>query len=165
MEFKIEEKPAFYLVGVTQLLSIQEQGDDYAMQVLAESITENQKEEMYELTNLYPMQEIHAKYTFTDSQMKKTDKQTHMIGVPTTKKNPFDDLEQVVIPNHTWAIFPSEGPYPDALQATREKIYSEWRLSAHYEMVSDLELSFTEFDEGLEDYYSEIWVAVREKQV
>ena len=66
MEFKIEEKPAFKLVGVSKRVPIQFEGTNNAIQELAQSITEKQRAEMHELGDLYPHQVINASYAFDE---------------------------------------------------------------------------------------------------
>lgn len=163
MEFKIEKKPAFNIVGVSKRVPLQFEGVNRAIQELAESITENQKSEMHELGDLYPMQMISASYAFDGEREEEKGDLTHFIGFATTKENPFEDLEQLPIDRFTWAIFPNAGPFPELLQETWGKIYSEWLPSSNYERVQAPEISFSNFDEGLETCYSEIWVAVKEK--
>jgi len=74
------------------------------------------------------------------------------------------------IPAHTWAIFPCRGPMPDALQETNRKIFSEWlpnsreyATAAGYniEMYSDAD----DYPNGVgdENYYTEIWIPVKKK--
>lgn len=75
-----------------------------------------------------------------------------------------------VIPKHTWAVFPSKGPLPKALQDVNTKIFSEWlpncrdyEIAAGYnvEMYSDP----CDYIGGSKDenYYCEIWIPVKKK--
>ena len=163
MNFKIEEKPAFNLVGVSKQVPLQFAGVNNAIQELAQSITEKQRAEMHELGDLYPKQVINASYDFAKERMEEKVELTHFIGFASTQENPFDDLKQLSIASQTWAIFPNKGPFPQVLQETWGQIYSEWLPSSDCELVQAPEISFTNFDEGLENCYSEIWIAVREK--
>ena len=163
MNFKIEEKPAFNLVGVSKQVPLQFAGVSNAIQELAQSITEKQRAEMHELGDLYPKQVINASYDFAKERMEEKGELTHFIGFASTQENPFDDLKQLSIASQTWAIFPNKGPFPQVLQETWGQIYSEWLPSSDCELVQAPEISFTNFDEGLENCYSEIWIAVREK--
>lgn len=163
MDFKIEEKPTFNLVGVSKRVPIQFEGTNKVVQELAQSMREKQRTEMRKLGNMYPNQVLNASYGFDEGRMEETGELTHFIGFATTQENIFDDLEQLPIAKHKWAIFPNKGPFPQTLQDTWGKIYSEWLPSSNYELVQAPEISFTNYDEGLESCYSEIWVAVKEK--
>ncbi|MBO0452309.1 AraC family transcriptional regulator [Candidatus Enterococcus murrayae] len=163
MDFKIEKKDAFHLVGVSKQVPLQFEGVNEAIQTLAQEITEKQKTEMHELGDLYPHQVLNASYAFDGERMEEKGTLTHFIGFATTQENPFDDLKQLQVAEQTWAIFPNKGPFPQTLQDTWGKIYSEWLPSSDYELVQAPEISFSNFAEGLEKCSSEIWIAVKEK--
>ncbi|MDU5333345.1 AraC family transcriptional regulator [Enterococcus sp.] len=163
MKFKIEEKAAFHLVGVSKKVPYQFEGENEAIRQLAEGITSHQKAEMHELEDLYPHQVLNASYNFDQDRSQETGELTHMIGIATTKDNPFSDLEQIHIPSHTWAIFPSEGIFPTTLQENWGKIYAEWLPSSDYELVEAPEISFIRFGDDPKNVYSEIWIAVKQK--
>ncbi|MEE0751234.1 AraC family transcriptional regulator [Frisingicoccus sp.] len=74
------------------------------------------------------------------------------------------------IPELTWAVFPSVGAMPDALQDVNTKIFTEWlpalkeyEFAAGYcvEMYDDP----TKYPKGTQDekYYCEIWIPVKQK--
>lgn len=164
MDFKIEEKEAFNLVGVSKRVPVQFEGENNAIQELAQSITAQQKTEMHELGDLYPQRVLNASYAFDEARMEERGDLTHVIGFATTKENHFADLTQLQVAKHTWAVFPNQGSFPQTLQDTWGKIYSEWLPSSDYELVQAPEISFTNFDDGIENCYSEIWLAVKAKK-
>lgn len=163
MEFKIEKKAKFTIVGVSKRVPIQFEGENHAIIELAQSITDQQRKEMHQLADLYPHQVLNVSYDFDDGYLEEKGDLTHMIGFATTKDNPFDDLEQLSIEESLWAIFPNEGPFPSTLQETMAKIYSEWLPSSEYEVVDLPGISFTNHTSSSENVYSEIWMAVKEK--
>jgi len=88
--------------------------------------------------------------------------------------HPYKDVPQgfvtKTIPALTWAVFPCKGAMPMALQDVNSKIYSEWlpalkeyEVAAGYciEMYDDA----AKYPNGTQDenYYSEIWVPVKNK--
>ncbi|MDA9472249.1 AraC family transcriptional regulator [Enterococcus sp. 5H] len=162
MEFRIEQKNKFNLVGVKQEVPIQFEGKNEAIQKLVQSITEEQKAEMHKLTDVYPYQVLNASYDFDDGRMNEQGKLTHMIGIATTKENNYSDLQQTEIEEHTWAVFPNQGEFPRVLQETWGKIYSEWLPTSGYKLVEAPEISFTKFEGEKTELYSEIWIAVSE---
>lgn len=163
MEFKIERKEKFNVVGVSKRVPIQFEGKNEAIIELAKSITEQQRKEMHELGDLYPRQVLNVSYDFDDGYLDEKGYLTHMIGFATTKENPYDDLEQITIEESLWAIFPNEGPFPKTLQDTYAKIYSEWLPSSGYEIADLPGISFTKYNNTSKDVYSEIWLPVKEK--
>ncbi|WP_042477626.1 AraC family transcriptional regulator [Bacillus ndiopicus] len=163
MEFKIEKKEKFNLVGVTKRVPIQFEGENNAIMDLAKTITEQQRKEMHELGNLYPHQVLNASYNFDEGHLEEKGNLTHMIGFATTKENPYNDLELIKLEENTWAIFPNRGPFPTTLQQTYAKIYSEWLPSSNYELLNEPTISFTRYDDPANNVYSEVWIAVKEK--
>lgn len=163
MEFKIERKEKFSIVGVSKRVPIQFEGENQAIIELAQSITEQQRNEMHQLADLYPHQVLNVSYDFDNGYLEEKGSLTHMIGLATTKENPFDDLEQISIEESLWAIFPNQGPFPATLQETTAKIYSEWLPSSEYEVADLPGISFTKYNGTSENVYSEIWMPVKKK--
>jgi AraC family transcriptional regulator len=164
MEFRIEEKPAFNLVGVSKRVPMQFEGVNMEIVKLAQSITEEQRKEMHALQNIEPYEIINASYDADANFLKEEGDLTHLIGVLTTEDQVSDLLDKVPVPACTWAVFPNEGPFPATLQNTMARIYSEWLPSANYEVINVPTFSFTRMDKQKENYaYSEIWIPVRKK--
>lgn len=164
MEFKIEKKEKFNIVGVSKRVPIQFEGVNQSIVQLAQSITPQQREQMHKLADLYPHYVLNVSYDFDEGHLEEKGNLTHMIGFATTKENTFDDLEQISIEESLWAIFPSEGPFPQALQETTAKIYSEWLPSSDYEIVDLPSISFTKHNGSTENLYSEVWLPVKKKE-
>jgi len=164
MEFRIEDKPAFNLVGVSKRVPMQFEGVNEEIVKLAESITAEQREEMHSLQNIEPYEIVNASYDADANFLKEEGYLTHLIGVLTTKDQVSELLEKVPVEACTWAIFPNEGPFPSTLQETMARIYSEWLLSSDYEVINAPSFSFTKMDKHKKDYaYSEVWIPVRKK--
>lgn len=74
------------------------------------------------------------------------------------------------IPKHTWAVFPCKGAMPNSMQNVNKKIFSEWLPSSKdYEIAAgyciEMYSNASEYPKGIQDenYYSEIWIAVKKK--
>lgn len=164
MEFRIEYKPAFNLVGVSKCVPMQFEGVNNEIVKLAQSITKEQIEEMHALQNMEPYEVVNASYDADANFLKEEGELTHMIGILTTEDQVSDRLEKVPVKACTWAIFPNEGPFPSTLQETTAKIYSEWLSTSDYEVINVPGFSFTKMNEHKKDYaYSEIWVPVQKR--
>lgn len=164
MEFRIENKPVFNLVGVSKRVPMQFEGINNEIVKLAESITDEQREEMHSLQNIEPYEIVNASYEADADFLKEEGYLTHLIGVLTTENQISDLLEKVPVEAHTWAVFPNEGPFPSTLQETYAKIYSEWLPSTDYEVINVPSFSFTKMDKHKKDYaYSEVWTPIRKK--
>jgi len=164
MEFRIEDKPAFNLVGVSKRVPMQFEGVNNEIVKLAEKITDKQREEMHSLQNIEPYEIVNASYEVDAKFLKEEGYLTHLIGVLTTENQISDLLEKVPVDAYTWAIFPNEGPFPSTLQETMAKVYSEWLPSSNYEVINAPAFSFTKMDKDKNDYaYSEVWIPVRKR--
>ncbi|HHZ7119244.1 TPA: AraC family transcriptional regulator [Enterococcus faecalis] len=160
MDVKLIEKPAFQIVGVSQKVPLQYQGENQAIMELAQRITPQQRAEMHTFDDVYPHQVVNASFDFQEGRTTEGGEMTHMIGFATLQENTYEDLEQLSVPAHTWAVFPNEGPFPQTLQETWARIFSEWLPSSGYQVVAAPEISFTQYQGSAEAKYSEIWLAV-----
>ncbi|EPI39013.1 AraC family transcriptional regulator [Enterococcus faecalis] len=160
MDVKLIEKPAFQIVGVSQKVPLQYQGENQAIMELAQRITPQQRAEMHTFDDVYPHQVVNASFDFQERRTIEGGEMTHMIGFATSQENTYEDLEQLSVPAHTWAVFPNEGPFPQTLQETWARIFSEWLPSSGYQVVAAPEISFTQYQGPAEAKYSEIWLAV-----
>lgn len=160
MDVKLIEKPAFQIVGVSQKVPLQYQGENQAIMELAQRITPQQRAEMHTFDDIYPYQVVNASFDFQEGRTTEGGEMTHMIGFATSQENTYEDLEQLSVPAHTWAVFPNEGPFPQILQETWARIFSEWLPSSGYQVVAAPEISFTQYQGPAEAKYSEIWLAV-----
>lgn len=164
MEYKIVEKPDFYLAGVSRRVPMQFEGINNAIVELAMSITQEQRNEMHALQNIEPYQIVNASYNADAGFIKEEGDLTHLIGVLTTDGSASELLEKVKVESCTWAVFPNEGPFPATLQNTMARIYAEWLPASDYEVIDVPSFSFTKMNEHKKEYaYSEVWTPVRKK--
>lgn len=164
MDYRIEKKEAFKIVGVKKRIPIQFEGESQEIIKLAKSITPEQRKRMYSYANMEPHQVVNASYNFDAGRMEEKGCLDHMIGFLTTKKSGIDEEFDVVeVPALTWAIFSSKGAFPEVMQETWGKIVSEWLPSSDYELVQAPEISFTADLSDTNNVYSEIWISVKGK--
>jgi AraC family transcriptional regulator len=87
----------------------------------------------------------------------------HYIGVATTREVP-EKWERLEVQASSWAVFSVVGPFPETLQETWGRIYSEWFPSVNYELTGGPEiLSFKKKDQDLSEpeVACEIWIPVK----
>lgn len=165
MECRIVERPAFYLAGVSRRVPMQFEGVNSEIVALANSITQEQRDEMHALQNLEPYHVVNASYNADAGFLKEEGYLTHLIGVLTTREDVSERLERVAVGACTWAVFPNEGPFPAALQRTMARIYAEWLPASEYEVIDAPSFSFTRMDEAKTGFaYSEVWTPVRQSK-
>ncbi|GAB3792347.1 hypothetical protein GCM10028868_07620 [Virgibacillus kimchii] len=73
------------------------------------------------------------------------------------------DWEEHQIPAAAWAVFPVHGAMPDAMPKVWKRIFSEWFPATGYEHAGgpEMEIYPTDADPSTEDYYSEIWIPIK----
>lgn len=161
MDYKIVDLPPFQFAGVSKQVPMQFEGENNAIMELAQSITQDQRDEMHELMNLVPKEIVNVSFEHEHGFMKDEGILTHLIGVLTTEENVSDRLDTIKVPAYTWAVFPNEGSFPETLQNMYAKIYAEWLPISDYEIIQAPMFSFTNMSEEKEAYaYSEIWMPV-----
>ncbi|WP_426351396.1 GyrI-like domain-containing protein [Alloiococcus sp. CFN-8] len=82
------------------------------------------------------------------------------MGVATNKECP-EELSELKVSASTWAVFEAVGPFPETLQDTWGRIYSEWFPSSNYEIAEGPEILWNENkDVTSPEFKSEIWVPI-----
>ncbi|WKA59400.1 AraC family transcriptional regulator [Planococcus shenhongbingii] len=164
MEYRIVEKEAFKLVGIKKRVPIVFQGENPEILKMVKSLTSEQREKLQKLRNTEVKTVVSASFNFDEKRFEEEGQLDHLIGSITTMNANFDGLDVVEVPAGNWAIFSSEGPFPDTLQDTWAKIFSEWLPSSPYELIEGPEISFNGDFSNPVNVYSEIWIPVKENK-
>lgn len=158
MEYRVEEKPAFRVMGVSKMFSyetanadVPQYWDEIHVQAAVKPV-----EGMYGICFDEEMGGNRFRYMIAD------DLEEGEAG----EKN----LETYEVPRHTWAIFPCRGAMPLSLQEVNRRIFSEWLPAGNYEIAEGYNIEYysdpAEFKDGTQDpdYYAEVWIPVRERR-
>ena len=152
MEYKIEKKPAFKVIGVSKIIGYE---NSY-------STVPKFWDEVY----AKPDNKIMGQYGVCDDTIP-GDEFLYMIADNYCEDLAKEGLEVKEIPAYTWAVFPCRGALPQALQSVNTKVFNEWLPSSNYEIAVGLNIEFysdeTKYKLGSKDpeYYSEIWVPIK----
>ncbi|MNI06472.1 Transposon Tn10 TetD protein [compost metagenome] len=161
MNYRIEEKEAFRIVGLKKRVPIQFSGVNPEIAAMAQSLNLQMIAELKQLSNTDPAGIISASVNFSEGRMEEKGELDHYIGVATTLEGP-EPYAQLEVAASTWAVFEAVGPFPDTLQNIWGRIYSEWFPSSNYELVEGPELLWNESqDTTSPTYRSEIWIPVQ----
>lgn len=160
MNYRIVENPAFRIVGIMKRVPIQFHGANPKIAALAKMLDEKTIQELKSMSNVEPMGILSASVHFSEGRMEEKGELDHYIGVATTAACP-DHLASLEVPASTWAVFESVGPFPETLQQTWGRIFSEWLPSSGYELAEGPEILWNEHkDVSSPTYRSEIWIPV-----
>ncbi len=165
MEYRMEEKNAFRIVGLHKRVAIQFEGVNPAIAEMWQSLNTQMIAELKQLSNTAPAGMISASINFSNGRMEEQGELDHYIGVATTETSPPHYAQLEVAPA-TWAVFEAVGPFPGTLQHIWGRIYSEWFPSSKYEAVPGPEMLWNEHkDTSSPAFRSEIWIPVRKKSI
>ncbi|MED3918748.1 AraC family transcriptional regulator [Priestia aryabhattai] len=163
MNYRIEEKEAFHIVGIKERVPIIFHGVNPEIAAMWESLNDETIRELKELSNVTPLGLLSASVNFSEGRMEEKGQLDHYIGVATTNDCP-DYLVQLEVPAGTWAVFEAVGPFPDTLQDVWGRIYSEWFPASTYEQVEGPEILWNEHKNVTSPTFkSEIWIPVLKK--
>lgn len=162
MNYRIEEKEAFRVVGVKLSTTIEDGVCYREIPKFWENTGKSGK-----LGRLVPMlnQEPHGVLGISAccGPLTNTSKFDYYIAVATDKE-PEDSMEAFTVPAATWAVFECIGPMPNAIQNMQQRITTEWLPSSGYQYgnAPDIEVYYDE-DGSKPDTRSEIWIPVVKK--
>ncbi|MEC2278765.1 AraC family transcriptional regulator [Bacillus velezensis] len=163
MNYRIEEKEAFRIVGIKKRVPILFKGVNPDIASMWESLDEAAINQLKELSNVAPVGLISASTNFSEGRTEENGELDHYIGAATTKHCP-NHLSQLEVPASTWAVFEAAGSFPNALQEVWGRIYSEWFPSSHYEQIEGPEILWNEHkDVTSPSFKSEIWIPISKK--
>lgn len=163
MNYRIEEKGAFCIVGIKKRVPIIFNGVNPEIAAMWESLESETINNLKSISNVEPMGLLSASTNFSEGRMEEKGELDHYIGVATTKECP-DNLTQLEVAASTWAVFEAIGSFPDTLQDVWGRIYSEWFPSSNYEQIEGPEILWNESkDITSPTFKSEIWIPILKK--
>lgn len=161
MDYRIEERNAFSVVGVHRRVKLQFHGVNPEIAAMWESLESETIDRLTAFNDVEPSGMISASVNFSSTRMEEEGELDHYIGVATTGSAP-EGFHRLDVAAGTWAVFPSDGPFPDTLQLSWGRIFSEWFPSSGYELVSGPEILWIgEMTDDPARCFSQIWIPVR----
>lgn len=160
MNYRIEQNEAFTIVGIMKRVPIIFEGENPEIAGMWKSLTPEKIEQLQKLSNVDPQGIVQASTNFSEGRMEEKGELDQYIGVATTQDCP-ENFSKLEVPSLTWAVFESTGPFPNTLQETWGRIYSEWFPSSNYQVTEGPEiLSIKTRDLTSQSVTSEIWIPV-----
>ncbi|SEN52760.1 AraC family transcriptional regulator [Amphibacillus marinus] len=163
MNYKIEEKEAFKIVGIKRRLLDFYRDISNSIIDMREALGINIHNKLAELSNVKPYGGYSATYNVLNSENEEKIQCDFMMGTLTTNNNVLD-LDCLDVPKATWAVFTSEENKYISLQEVWIKILTEWLPSSEYEIIDNEPIIFFVGDVKRIDEPSvskEIWIQVK----
>ena len=158
MEYRIEEKEAFKVVGLKCSFKY-----------------ETAEQEVPKIWKKFFMKsvfsKINAKYGINIDTSMGCDSFEYIIGDDYNSELKVPkEFEIVEIPKFTWVVFSCRGKASETIKETNEKIFKEWLPNSNdYEIAAGYNIEMysnpKDHKKGIEDekYYCEIWIPVKKK--
>jgi AraC family transcriptional regulator len=164
MNYRIEEKEAFRIVGIKKRVPIIFNGVNPEIASMWQSLDSEKRSELKKLSNVEPFGLLNVSTDFSEGRMEEKGEFDHYIGVATTDECP-EELTQLEVSASSWAVFEVIGSFPSALQDVWGRIYSEWFPSSNYEQTEGPEILWCEDkDITSPSFKSEIWIPILKKK-
>ncbi|MDE6714689.1 MAG: AraC family transcriptional regulator [Lachnospiraceae bacterium] len=157
MEYRIEEKPAFKVMGISKGFSYENANveipkfwDEAFIQA-----SERPVMGMYGVCFDEEMGGNQFRYMIADDLDAEQAERKHL------------DVQEIKA--HVWAVFPCRGAMPLPLQEVNRRIFSEWLPASSYEIAEGYNIEYysnpADFKKGMQDpeYYAEVWIPIKEK--
>lgn len=157
MEYRIEKKSAFKVMGISKMFSYESADRDIPQFWNEAFVMADPKPVlgMYGVCFDEEMAGDQFRYMIADDYI--------------AERARAGKLDVQDIPEHLWAIFPCKGTMPLPLQEVNKRIFSEWLPTSQYEIAEGYNIEYysdpDNFKTGMQDpeYYAEVWIPVKEK--
>ena len=157
--YRIEEKPAFHLVGYNTQVPIVALGTNEAIQEFEMSLDKQATTALAALSNVEP----HGKLSVTEYL---EDDETQVIywhAVATTTVPTDESLQTKAIPAGSWVVFTAEGKVPEAFQQLWATAAAEWFPANPYEWAPGPQLLKTHLNAHGDYGHAELWIPIVRK--
>lgn len=163
MDYRIIHSRGFRIIGFKQRITLQFEGVNPQTSFLFEKLTPERVAEMKALCDIEPQGMLSISANFAERTVEGTELDQY-IGVATTKRVLPDGYDQLAVEESDWVVFTVVGPFPQAVQSTWARIYSEWLPSSRYQLTGGPELLRHESpDLTGPECKSEIWVPISKR--
>lgn len=168
MNYRIETKESFEVFGIEGVFYIE--GDEDALHTPAklweQSHTNGEVKRLAACAGELPLfvdRNLHLVHAVCSYRKTGPDTFPYMLCAFKNKSSNTEGYTSIIIPAHTWAIFPSEphtwDQFNDTIENLYQRFYTEWLPTAGYEQVDGAEFEMYGTKDGLN--YIELWFAVR----
>lgn len=159
MDYRIEHNKKYRIVGFKKRITLQFEGVNPQTASLYEKLTPEHVAQLKAMCDVQPRGILSVSANFSERTEEGTELDQY-VGVATTQAPPAG-YDMLPVDESDWAIFTAAGPFPQAMQDTWARIYSEWLPTSEYQLTGGPELLWNESpDLSGPDCKSEIWIPV-----
>ena len=126
MDTRITQQPAFRLVGHSARVPLIHEGVNPHIQALIASLSPEEHGRLKQLSETEPSGLLQVSAD-VDPDYAEGSELTYLHGVAIDDETEVpSDLDVIDVPAGEWAVFRTEGPYPEALQTTWAATATDW---------------------------------------
>ncbi|MFE3180463.1 GyrI-like domain-containing protein [Streptomyces violascens] len=158
MRYRVVEKEAFHLVGRKARVPLVHEGVNPAIAEFIRSIGQETALRIHRLSDQEPEGIVSACDDLDPSRAEGTELDYwHAV---LTQATPPEDLDSLLVPAGTWAVFESTGPFPEALQHLWRDVFTEWFPSNPYQSRPGPEILRTRPSETGDVTDAVLWIPI-----
>lgn len=163
MNYRLQKLPKFYFSGLHDRVKIQFEGVNPDVSALSIRLTPEIIAQLKSHNDMTPRGMVSASVSFSEGRMFEKGTLDQWLGVCST--TPFlGALDNFEVEEGEWAVFLIEGPFPERLQSTWARVFSEWFLSTDYELRQGPEMVWYESpNTQMPNFRCELWIPVSKK--
>ncbi|MDQ0796177.1 AraC family transcriptional regulator [Streptomyces sp. B1I3] len=158
MRYRIVAKEEFRVVGRKARVPLVHEGANPAIGEFIRGIGRETLGRMAALSDQEPAGVVGVSDQLDPSRAEGTELDYYH-GVVTTREAP-DDMEVLVVPAGTWAVFENSGPFPQALQYLWRDVYTQWFPSNPYRSRPGPEILSVNLSEDGTRADADLWIPV-----
>ncbi len=163
MDYRIVEKGAFTLAGLKTRIPLIYEGVNPTAAAFVEQISDEQWTEIADLSDQEPRGVLSVHDAISASRDEGTELD-YYVAAATAGAVPAD-FEALEVPESSWVVVESSGPFPAAIQELWPKAFREWFPANPYQSIPGPEMVLTEYtdDEQTSGRY-ELWIPVEKRE-
>ncbi|MER5734447.1 MULTISPECIES: AraC family transcriptional regulator [unclassified Streptomyces] len=170
MKYRVTTRDAFRITGSRARVPLVHEGENPAIAAQIRGLGQEALGRLAALSTEAPAGLVSAVVHLTDSREEGAELD-HWYGAVTGPEEPGgsgepaesgepEEYESLAVPAGTWAVFESEGPYPQALQYLWRDVFTEWFPSNPYASRPGPEILSVRPSEDWATARAELWIPV-----
>ncbi|MFI0932050.1 GyrI-like domain-containing protein [Streptomyces sp. NPDC021019] len=158
MQYKLVEKDAFRVVGRKARVPLIHEGPNPAIAEFIRGIGREELDRIEALSDQDPAGIVGVSDQLDPSRAEGTELDYYHGAV--SGAEPPEDLDALAVPAGTWAVFESEGEFPQALQYLWRDVFTQWFPSNPYASRPGPEILRVRLTEEGKRAEAELWIPV-----
>ncbi|WP_030714766.1 AraC family transcriptional regulator [Streptomyces griseus] len=159
MRYSLVEKNAFRVVGKKARVPLIHEGPNPAIAEFIRGIGREELDRIAALSDQEPAGIVGVSDQLDPSRAEGTELDYYH-GVVSAAEPPPEDLDALDVPAGTWAVFESEGAFPQALQYLWRDVFTQWFPSNPYASRPGPEILRVRLTEDGKRAEAELWIPV-----